>query len=167
MFHSNKTPQVSSIFAITSTLPSIEPKDSLIMGDEHLSTFSAKEIVLIPRESEDTSESESEKVLPSCDDLSSLRSRDDSVLSLNPPLLNLMSISTLSTFLVTPLFDSNKDECITPGDDIEFLLHHDPSTPMKSVASILKGFINDPLFEENDDLFDLECKTNDMEKNFV
>ncbi|GJV38604.1 reverse transcriptase domain-containing protein [Tanacetum coccineum] len=43
-FHSNKTPQVSSVFAITSTLPSIEPKDSLIMGDEHLSTFSTKEI---------------------------------------------------------------------------------------------------------------------------
>ncbi|GJS06026.1 reverse transcriptase domain-containing protein [Tanacetum coccineum] len=47
IFHSNKTPQVSSVFAITSTLPSIEPKDSLIMGDEHLSTFSAEEIVPI------------------------------------------------------------------------------------------------------------------------
>ncbi|GKB75898.1 hypothetical protein Tco_0942793, partial [Tanacetum coccineum] len=45
--------------------------------------------------------------------------------------------------------------------DIEFLLHHDPFTPLKSVASILDGFIDDPLFEENDDLFDLECKTND------
>ncbi|GJV34460.1 reverse transcriptase domain-containing protein [Tanacetum coccineum] len=55
IFHSNKTPQVSSVFAITSTLPSIEPKDSLIMGDEHLSTFSVEEIVPIPRESEDTS----------------------------------------------------------------------------------------------------------------
>ncbi|GJV48121.1 reverse transcriptase domain-containing protein [Tanacetum coccineum] len=41
-FHSNKTPQVSLVFAITSTLPSIEPKDSLIMGDDHLSTLSAK-----------------------------------------------------------------------------------------------------------------------------
>ncbi|GKE38073.1 hypothetical protein Tco_1461478 [Tanacetum coccineum] len=69
-----------------------------------------------------------------------------------------------STFLVTPLSDSNKDECLTPGDDIEFLLHHDPSTPLKSVASILEGFINDPPFEENDDLFDLECKTNDWKR---
>ncbi|GJT21905.1 hypothetical protein Tco_0891842 [Tanacetum coccineum] len=34
-------------------------------------------------------------------------------------------------------------------------------TPMKSVVFILEGFINDPLFEENDDLFDLECKMND------
>ncbi|GKD59203.1 hypothetical protein Tco_1296712, partial [Tanacetum coccineum] len=52
----------------------------------------------------------------------------------------------------------------TPGDDIEFLLHHDPSTPIKSVASILEGFIDEPPFEENDDLFDLECKTNDWKK---
>ncbi|GJW22916.1 reverse transcriptase domain-containing protein [Tanacetum coccineum] len=66
-----------------------------------------------------------------------------------------------STFLVIPLSDSNKDECLAPGDDIEFILHYDPSTPLKSVASILKGFINEPPFEENDDLFDLECKTND------
>ncbi|GKG50638.1 hypothetical protein Tco_0538762, partial [Tanacetum coccineum] len=38
---------------------------------------------------------------------------------------------------------SNKDECLTPRDDIEFLLHDDPP------------------FEENDDLFDLEYTTND------
>ncbi|GJR31400.1 hypothetical protein Tco_1107632 [Tanacetum coccineum] len=31
-----------------------------------------------------------------------------------------------STFLVMPLGDSNKERCLTPGDDIEFLLHHDP-----------------------------------------
>ncbi|GJW23379.1 hypothetical protein Tco_0034001, partial [Tanacetum coccineum] len=60
--------------------------------------------------------------------------------------------------------DSNKDECLALGDDIEILIHHDPSTPLKSVASILEGFINDPLFEENDDLFDLECKTNDWKR---
>ncbi|GKD47341.1 reverse transcriptase domain-containing protein [Tanacetum coccineum] len=46
---SDKTPQVSSVFAITS----IESKDSLIMGDEHFSTYRVKEIVPIPRESED------------------------------------------------------------------------------------------------------------------
>ncbi|GKD64355.1 hypothetical protein Tco_1306463 [Tanacetum coccineum] len=69
-----------------------------------------------------------------------------------------------STFLVTPLSDSNKDEFFTPSNDIEFLLHHDPSTPMKSVASILEGFIDEQPLEENDDLFDLECKTNDWKK---
>ncbi|GKG17945.1 hypothetical protein Tco_0372243, partial [Tanacetum coccineum] len=43
------------------------------MGDKHnLSTFSAEEIVPIPRESEDTSRSDSKNVLPSCDDFSSI-----------------------------------------------------------------------------------------------
>ncbi|GJR93026.1 reverse transcriptase domain-containing protein [Tanacetum coccineum] len=190
IFHSNKTPQVSSVFAITSTLPSIEPKDSLIMGDEHLSTFSVEEIVPIPRESEDTSRSDSKNVLPSCDDFSSINvPRDDSVTFSNPLFefdVNFISsdINPLfdevledieckdsydsnldeSTFLVTPLSDSNKDECLTPGDDIEILLHHDPSTPMKSIASILEGFIDEQPFEENDNLFDLECKTNDWKR---
>ncbi|GJU80701.1 hypothetical protein Tco_1283066 [Tanacetum coccineum] len=186
IFHSNKTPQVSSVFAITSTLPFIEPKDSLIMGDEHLSTFSAKEIIPIPRESEDTSRSDSKNVLPSCDDFSSINvPHDDSVtfsnslfefdVNFNSSDINPLFDEVLedieckdsydsnlnkSTFLVTPLSDSNKDECLAPEDDIEILLHHDPSTPLKSVASILEGFINDLPFKENDDLFDLECKTN-------
>ncbi|GJV66412.1 reverse transcriptase domain-containing protein [Tanacetum coccineum] len=51
-----------------------------------------------------------------------------------------------STFLVTPLSDSNKDESLIPRDDIEFLLHDDPP------------------FEENE--FDLECKTNDEAECF-
>ncbi|GJX41055.1 reverse transcriptase domain-containing protein [Tanacetum coccineum] len=161
IFHSNKAPQVSSVFAITSSLPSIKPKDSLIMRDEHLSTFSVEEIVPIPRESEDTSRSDN--VLPLCDDFSSINvPRDDSVTFSNPLFefdvnFNSSDINPLfdevledieckdsydsnldeSTFLVTPLSDSNKDECLTPGDDIEILLHHDPSTPMKSIASIL------------------------------
>ncbi|GKD01466.1 hypothetical protein Tco_1171740, partial [Tanacetum coccineum] len=49
-------------------------------------------------------------------------------------------------------------------DDIEFLLHHDLSTPLKSVAYILEGFIDEQPFEENDDLFYLECKTNDLKR---
>ncbi|GKD47466.1 hypothetical protein Tco_1272111, partial [Tanacetum coccineum] len=49
-----------------------------------------------------------------------------------------------------PLSDSNKDESLIPRDDIEFLLHEDPSTPLKSLASILEGFINDPPYEENE-----------------
>ncbi|GKF48607.1 hypothetical protein Tco_0141858, partial [Tanacetum coccineum] len=69
-----------------------------------------------------------------------------------------------STFLVTPLSDSNKDECLAPGDDIERLLHHDLSTPIISVVSILEGFIDEPPLEENNDLFDLESKENDWKK---
>ncbi|GJT34610.1 hypothetical protein Tco_0925029 [Tanacetum coccineum] len=182
-FHSNKTPQVSLVFAITSTLPSIEPKDSLIMGDEHRSTFSYEEIVPIPRESEETSRHDSKNVLPSYDDFFSIEvTRDDSVTFSNPffkfdvnfnnPLFDedLEDIeckdsydSNLdeSTFLVTPLSDSNKDKSLIPRDDIEFLLH---DTSLKSVASILEGFIEDPPFEENE--FDLECKTNDEDECF-
>ncbi|GJR18753.1 reverse transcriptase domain-containing protein [Tanacetum coccineum] len=187
IFDSSKTPQVSLVFVITSTLPCIEPKDSVIMGDEHLSTFSVEETVPNPRESEDTFGSDNKNILPSCDDFSSTNvPRDDTVTFSNPlfkfdinfnssdinPLFDKVledieckdsydSILDESTFLVTPLSDSNKDECLALGDDIEILLYHDPSTPMKSVASILEGFIDDPLFKENDDLFDLECKTND------
>ncbi|GJW15084.1 hypothetical protein Tco_0019217 [Tanacetum coccineum] len=69
-----------------------------------------------------------------------------------------------STFLVTPLSDSNEDECFTPSDDVELLLHHDSSTPMISVVSILEGFTDEPPLEENDDLFDLESKKNEWKK---
>ncbi|GKA59145.1 hypothetical protein Tco_0758458 [Tanacetum coccineum] len=109
------------------------------MGDKHLSTFSIEEIVPIPRESEETSRSDNKNVLPSSDDFSPIFEKK----------------------ILTPLFDSNKDECLTPEEDIEILLHHDPSTPLKSVVSILEGFIEDPPFEENDDL---ECKTNDWKR---
>ncbi|GJW42820.1 reverse transcriptase domain-containing protein [Tanacetum coccineum] len=162
IFHLNKTPQVSLVFAITSTLPSIEPKDSLITGDEHLSTFSVEEIVPIPREYEDTFGSDNKNILPSCDDFSSINvPRDDFVTFSNPLFefdvnFNSSDINPLfdnvledieckdsydsnldePTFLVTPISDSNKDECLAPGDDIEILLHHDPSTPMKSVTKL-------------------------------
>nr|GEX37378.1 hypothetical protein [Tanacetum cinerariifolium] len=69
--------------------------------------------------------------------------------------------------LVTPLSDATEDECFDPGDDvdkIELLLHHDPSTPKMSVASILEGFTNELPLEENDNLFDLESKENKWKK---
>ncbi|GJS86697.1 ty3-gypsy retrotransposon protein [Tanacetum coccineum] len=69
-----------------------------------------------------------------------------------------------STFRVTPLSDSNEDECFTPSDDVELLLYRDSSTPMISVVSILEGFTNEPPLEENDDLFDLESKMNEWKK---
>ncbi|GKA64098.1 hypothetical protein Tco_0763704, partial [Tanacetum coccineum] len=131
-----------------------------------------------------------ENVLPSCDDLSSFNVPQDDSMTFSNPLFefdgnfNSRDINPLFdevledigckdsynsnldelTFLVTPLSDSNKDECLTLGDDIEFLLHHDPSTPLKNVASILEGFIDEQPFKENDDLFDLECKTNDWKR---
>ncbi|GKD23614.1 hypothetical protein Tco_1225317 [Tanacetum coccineum] len=132
-----------------------EPTAKCQTRDEHLSTFSAEEIIPIPRESEDTSRSDSKNILPSYNDFLSINGPcDDSVIFSIPlfgfnneyvfsdvnPLFDEMledieckdsydSNLDESTFLVTPLSDSNKDECLAPGDDIEFLLHPDPSTP--------------------------------------
>nr|GFA58880.1 putative zinc finger, CCHC-type [Tanacetum cinerariifolium] len=51
------------------------------------------------------------------------------------------------TFLVTPLSNSNEDKYFTPGDDVELLLHRDPSTPMMSVVSIHEGLTDEPPLE--------------------
>ncbi|GJU31178.1 hypothetical protein Tco_1174767 [Tanacetum coccineum] len=69
--------------------------------------------------------------------------------------------------LVTPLSKLNEDECFDPcGDvnEIELLLHRDPSAPKISVASILEGFTDEPSLEKNDDLFDLESKEDEWMK---
>nr|GFA82398.1 hypothetical protein [Tanacetum cinerariifolium] len=202
------------------------------MGNEELSTIpemesnkfiksSVEDLVPIPSESEDTSGSDSEYDLSSCDDFSpidvlqgksmtfsnpffdsndnftssydeSLSDEDvlkDNVKIYSNPLFEfddeyisgdvnplfeevLEDIENKDSYdsdldgpnlLVTPLFDAHEDECFNPGDDvdeIELLLHHDPSTPKTSVASILEGFTNEPPLEENNDLFDLEYKEN-------
>ncbi|GJT71640.1 hypothetical protein Tco_1030926 [Tanacetum coccineum] len=148
--------QIPPSIAITLVLPTLEPKDSRIMGDEHLSTIPEKEsdefikssvedLVPIPSESKDTSESNK-----------NIKSKDSYVSNLDEPVL-----------LVTPLSEFNEDECFDPSgdvDEIKFLLHHDPSTPKISVASILEGFTDEPPLEENDDLFDLESKENEWKK---
>ncbi|GJR67245.1 reverse transcriptase domain-containing protein [Tanacetum coccineum] len=228
--------QIPSSIAITPILLTLEPEDSLIMGNEELNTIPEKEsdevikssvenLVPIPSESEDTSESDSDCDLPSCDDFSPINvskekfmtfsnplfdsnddftSSDDESLSdedvlednvkiySNPlfefddeyissevnPLFDevLEDIESKDSYvsnlhepalLVTPLSDANKDECFNPGgdvDEIELLLHWDPSTPEISVSSILEGFINEPPLKENDDLFDLESKKNEWKK---
>ncbi|GKB17813.1 putative reverse transcriptase domain-containing protein [Tanacetum coccineum] len=194
--------------AITPVLSTLEPEDSLIMGNEELSTIPEKEsdkfikssvedLVPIPSESEDTSESDSDFNLPSCDDFSPINVYEeksdvpeDNVKIYSNPLFKFddeyisSDVNPLfdevlkdieckdsydsnldeSTFPVTLIFDSNKDEFFTPGDDIEFLLHHDPSTPTISVVSILEGFTDEPPLEENDDLFDLRSKENEWKK---
>nr|GEV70216.1 hypothetical protein [Tanacetum cinerariifolium] len=85
--------------------------------------------------------------------------------------------------------DANNDECFNSGGDddkindfedgyydsegdilyLESLLdddlvHHDPSIPSISVASILEGFTDVSPLEENDELFDLEPKNDDWKK---
>nr|GFA95763.1 hypothetical protein [Tanacetum cinerariifolium] len=101
----------SSIVITTSppVLPIEDPEDSLIMGNEELSTIPKKEtdevikssveyFVPIPSEFEDTSGSNSECDLPSCDDFSPI----------NVPKGKSVTFSN-------PLFDSNDD--FTSSDD--------------------------------------------------
>ncbi|GJX01110.1 hypothetical protein Tco_0185023 [Tanacetum coccineum] len=197
--------QIPSSIAITPILLTLEPEDSLIMGNEELNTIPEKEsdevikssvenLVPIPSEFEDTSESDSDCDLPSDDEsLSDEDVLEDNVKIYSNPLFEFDDVyissdvnpifdevlenieskdSDVSNFdepalLVTPLSDANKDECFNPGgnvDEIEFLLHRDPSTPKLSVASILEGFTDEPPLEENDDLFDLESKENEWKK---
>ncbi|GJX37136.1 hypothetical protein Tco_0250439 [Tanacetum coccineum] len=226
--------QIPPSIAITPVLPTLEPEDSLIMGNEDLSTIPEKEsdevikssvedLIPIPSESEDTSESDSD--LPSCDDFSPINVYEEKSMTFSNPLFDsnddftssddeslsdedvpkdnvkiysnplfefddkyissdvnplfdevLENIESKDSYvsnldepalLVTPLSDFNEDECFDPGsdvDEIEFLLHRDPSTPKISVASILEGFTDEPPLEENDDLFDLESKENEWKK---
>ncbi|GJR76343.1 hypothetical protein Tco_0088708 [Tanacetum coccineum] len=113
--------------AITSSppvLPTEEPEDSLIMGDEHLDTIPEKEsdklikssvenLVPIPSESEDFSDNESECDMPVCDDF---------------------------TTFSNPLFDSNDD--FTSSDDESL---SDEDVPMENFK-----IYSNPLFDDEE-----------------
>nr|GEV02748.1 hypothetical protein [Tanacetum cinerariifolium] len=135
--------------SITPVLPIEDPEASLIMGDEDLHTIPEKEsnefikssvedLGPIPSEFEDTSNSEFDlpflcDINPLFDEvLDDIENKDSYVSNLDEP-----------DFFVTPLSVSNEDECFDPGDDIELLLHRDPSTPKMSVAFILEGIAPD------------------------
>ncbi|GJZ35210.1 hypothetical protein Tco_0581027 [Tanacetum coccineum] len=145
--------------AIIPDLPTLEPEDSLIMGNEDLSTIPKKEsdefikssvedLVPIPSKSEDTSESDSDCDLPSCDDFSPINIYEEKSVTFSNPLFdsnddftssddeslsdedvpednNIESkdsyVSNLNepALLVTPLSDANEDECFDPGGEID------------------------------------------------
>ncbi|GKB94285.1 hypothetical protein Tco_0980422, partial [Tanacetum coccineum] len=136
---------IPSSFAITSVLPTIEPEDSLIMGNEHLSTFpekemdefiisSVEEIIPILSKSEVTSNNDKGCDLPFCDNNMILSnplfgfnydftSSDDKSFLEEDILEDIKNEdSNFSNFdepvlLNTPLFD--EDECFDPGGDID------------------------------------------------
>ncbi|GJY07955.1 hypothetical protein Tco_0375009 [Tanacetum coccineum] len=124
-------PKISPSISLAPVSSIVEPEDSLIMGNEEPSTIPKKE-------SDEFIKSSVEDLIPIPRESEDASGSD-----------------------ITPLSDSNKDECLAPRDDIELFLHHDPSI---SVFSILEGFIDEPLLEENDDLFDLESKESDWKK---
>ncbi|GKA40246.1 hypothetical protein Tco_0732839 [Tanacetum coccineum] len=123
--------QIPPSIEITPVLSTLELEDSLSMGDEHLSTIPEKEsdefiessveyLVPIPSESEDTSESDSDCDLPSCDDFSSIK----------VPRGNFVTFSN-------PLFDANDD--FTSSDD--------ESLPEEDVQEENFKIYSNPLFE--------------------
>ncbi|GKA21993.1 hypothetical protein Tco_0707955 [Tanacetum coccineum] len=127
--------QIPPSIAITPVLPTLEPEDSLIMGNEELSTIPKKELdevikssvedlILIPSESKDTFES---------DMLENIESKDSYV-----------SNHDESALLVTPLFDANEDECFDLGgkiDEIDAFLDIDVSTDIENGYHDWKGDI--------------------------
>ncbi|GKD96203.1 hypothetical protein Tco_1380100, partial [Tanacetum coccineum] len=138
--------QIPSSIAITPVLPTMEPEDSLNIGDEHLSTILEKEsdkvikasvedLVPIPSEFEDTSDNDSECDLAFCDDSF---------------LLDVLRGNSVT--FSNPLFDSNDD--FTSSDD-ESLLEEDVQ------EENFKTYLNYPLFE-----FDEECISSDVNPLF-
>ncbi|GKB89183.1 hypothetical protein Tco_0961455 [Tanacetum coccineum] len=114
--------------AITPVLPTREPEDSLIMGDEHLDTIPEKEsdelikssvenLVPIPSESEDFSDNESECDVPECDETS----------------------PTFTTFS-NPLFESNDDFTSSDNESLS-----DEDVPMENFK-----IYSNPLFDNKE-----------------
>ncbi|GKB23405.1 hypothetical protein Tco_0862806 [Tanacetum coccineum] len=124
--------QLPPSIAITPVLPTMEPEDSLIMGDENLSTIPEKEsdefikssvedLVPIPRESEDTSDSDKECDLP------------------------------FSMTFSNPLFDANDD--FTSSDDESLLEEDVPEENFKIYSNPLFEFDEEYISSDVNPLF--------------
>ncbi|GKF29617.1 hypothetical protein Tco_0095959, partial [Tanacetum coccineum] len=127
----NKTPQISPSIALAPVSSIMEPEDSLIIGNEELSTIPEKEsdefikssvedLIPILRKSEDTSGSDSENVLPSSNDFS--------------PIFEEKYVT-----FSNPLFDSN-----------DFISSDDESLSDEDIPKDVKIYWN-PLFEFDDE----------------
>ncbi|GJT05634.1 hypothetical protein Tco_0840096 [Tanacetum coccineum] len=183
--------QVSGFFkkspiAITPVLPTIEPEDSLSMGDEHLSTIpekesdkviksSVKNLVPIPSESKDLTDYESECDMPVCDDSSSKNECLDDIVSIPPgkeidhldaipnSVQSLLNRANLIIFLIEEFAGELAPiDPIPPGIPVE-----DSDSLMEEIEiflapddSIPSGIENDDYDSEGDVLF-LEELLND------
>nr|GFA22592.1 hypothetical protein [Tanacetum cinerariifolium] len=143
----SNTPQISPVIEITPDLPTEEPEYSLSIRDEHLSTipktksnkvikYSVKNLVLIPSESEVTSDNESECDMPVNDESSPIFTTfsnllfdcTDDVTSSDDKSLSNEDVS-MENFKIysNPLFDD--EEIISP--------HHNLSLPLAYVPGKL------------------------------
>ncbi|GJZ07254.1 hypothetical protein Tco_0541047 [Tanacetum coccineum] len=140
-------------------------KDFLIMGNEELSTIPEKEsdefikssvedLIPIPRETEDSSRSDSESILPSSDDFSPIF--EEKSVTFSNPLFNSNDFTSITAYRSFPILDEDE----FPPQRLRWSSTF-TNNPSISVTSI---FIDEPPLEENDDLFDLESKENDWKK---
>ncbi|GKA11900.1 hypothetical protein Tco_0691446 [Tanacetum coccineum] len=151
--------QLTPSIAITPVLPTLEPEDSLIMGDEHLSTIPEKEsdevikssvedLVPIPSESEDTSGSDSECDLPSCDDFSPINVYEEK-----------------SVTFSNPLFDSNDD--FTSSDDESLSDEDVPEDNVKIYSNPLFEFDDEYISSDVNPLFDEVLENIESKDSYV
>ncbi|GJV09879.1 hypothetical protein Tco_1351420 [Tanacetum coccineum] len=154
----HKKKELQHLDCITPDLPIT---DSLVMEDEHLNTIletesnevinsSVEDLVPIPSESEDTSESDSDCDLSSCNDFSPI----------NIPKEKSVTFSN-------PLFDSNDD--FTSSDDKSLSDKDVPEDNVKIYSNPLFEFDDEyissdvnPLFDE-DECFDPGGKINEID----
>ncbi|GKC67103.1 hypothetical protein Tco_1099701, partial [Tanacetum coccineum] len=151
--------QLPQFIAITTVLPTLEPEDSLIMGNEELSTIPEKEsnefikssvedLVPIPSESEDTSGSDSECDLPSCDDFSLIK-----------------VYGGKSVTFSNPLFDSNDD--FTSSDDESLSDEDVPEDNVKTYSNPLFKFDDEYIFSDVNPLFDEVLENIESKNSYV
>ncbi|GJV66543.1 hypothetical protein Tco_1482052 [Tanacetum coccineum] len=124
----------------------IKPEDSHILGNEELSTIpekesdefiksSVKDLVPILSESEDTSESDSDCDLPSCDDFSPINIYEEKSMTFS-----------------NPLFDSNDD--FTSSDDESLSDEDVPEDNVKIYSNPLFEFDDEYISSDVNPLFD-------------
>ncbi|GJR78671.1 hypothetical protein Tco_0149456 [Tanacetum coccineum] len=120
----NKMPQISSVNAITPDLPTVEPDNSLSMGDEHLSTIletesdeviksSVENLISIPSESEGISDDTCD--VPVCENSSTFDALKD-----HSEILS----------------DSNDDGTSSDDDDFEDIEYVEASPPDSELVSL-------------------------------
>nr|GEV15540.1 hypothetical protein [Tanacetum cinerariifolium] len=141
--------------AITPMLPTKDPEDSLIMRNEDLSTIPKKEseefikssvedLVPISSESEDTSGSDSECILPLCDDFSPINVFEEKAMTFSNPLFNSNDDFTFSD-----------DESLSDRDVSEDNVKIYSNPLFEFDDEYISSDVN-PLFDEV--LEDIECK---------
>ncbi|GJW43703.1 hypothetical protein Tco_0072502 [Tanacetum coccineum] len=139
--------------------PVLEPEDSLIIGNEDLSTIPEKEsdkfikssvedLVPIPSESKDTSESDSDCDLLSCDDFSPINVYEEK-----------------SVTFSNPLFDSNDD--FTSSDDESLSDEDVPEDNVKIYSNPFFKFDDEYISSDVNPLFDEVLENIESKDSYV